>query len=89
MIRSQAAFFHDGRAPPEDSWTTLTNGEFDFVSVAQVEEGKDIPEGITNLGFQTREDYNELVGSSKALLGIGFPAISPSVYTALCVLPPE
>lgn len=84
ILAKKSSFFHDGRAPPEDSWATLANGDFDFVSVAQVEEGKDIPEGITNLGFQTREDYNELVGSSKALLGIGWPAISPSVYTALC-----
>ena len=34
--------------------------------------------------MQTRERYEELVGSVKALLGIGAPPISPSVYTALC-----
>lgn len=47
-----------------------------------------MPEGLTTLGPQTRERYEELVGESKVLLGMGQPRISPSVYTALCQATP-
>lgn len=54
-----------------------------FLSVAEVQEGYPLPPGLVSLGRQSREDYQTLVGSAKALLGIGFPTISPSVYVAL------
>jgi hypothetical protein len=52
---------------------------------ANEEKGYPLPEGMTTLGGQTREDYEKLVGGVKAVVGIGAPLISPSVYTALCV----
>lgn len=42
-----------------------------------------MPDGLDTLGKQTREAYEEIVGNAKVLLGMGFPPISPSVYTAL------
>lgn len=53
------------------------------MSVAEVQEGNPLPSGVVSLGPQSRENFETLVGSVKALLGIGWPTISPSVYVAL------
>jgi hypothetical protein len=50
-----------------------------------VEEGYSLPEGLETMGKKTREEYEELVGSVKVLLGMGTPMISPSVYSSLYV----
>lgn len=42
-----------------------------------------MPEGLETIGQQTREAYEGIISSSKVLLGMGLPSMSPSVYTAL------
>lgn len=72
--------------PPKHFWTDLSREpNFDLLSTADDEAGKPMPEGLSTLGRQSREAYEDLVGSSKVLLGMGHPPISPSVYTALSV----
>lgn len=70
--------------PPIHFWTDLAQEpNFTLLSTAEVEEGAPLPDGLNTLRKQTREAYEALVGGSKVLLGMGFPPISPSVYTAL------
>lgn len=64
-------------------WSKLASEPFTTISTADVEEGNPMPEGLPSIGRQTREAYEDLVGSSKVMLGMGIPRISPSVYTAL------
>lgn len=80
-----AYFYYHWHSPPA-FWTALSKDpSFKLIStVADFEEGKPLPEGLTTVGKQTREDYEALVGSVKVMLGIGQPMISPSVYSALC-----
>jgi len=70
---------------PDTLWSDLPKDpEFDVYTTAEVDEsGKPIPEGLTQLGKLGRVEYEDLVGSVKAMVGVGFPSISPSVYTAL------
>lgn len=71
-------------APPPKYWEDLSNqSDFEILSVADVVDGKEMPDTIKSIGKQGRMAYEKLVGNSKVLLGIGFPAISPSVYSAL------
>jgi hypothetical protein len=75
-----------GHVSPIEFWSDLSREpNFKLLSTAEVEEGEPLPEGLETLGKQTREAYERLVGGSKVLLGMGFPPISPSVYTALYV----
>jgi hypothetical protein len=77
-----------GHVSPMKFWSDLSHEpNFNLLSTAEIEEGKPLPEGLETLGKQTRVAYEELVGGSKVLLGMGFPPISPSVYTALYDLP--
>lgn len=68
-------------APPEH--LSRLSKEYPLITAAKSQEGKPIPEGITAIGFQGREEYETLVAKSRVMLGIGFPPISPSIYTAL------
>ena len=80
-----AAYFDYHFLSPKSYWTNLSKEEdFDLILTAEEEEGHPLPDGLVTLGRQTREAYEALVGSVKALLGMGAPSISPSVYTALC-----
>lgn len=58
---------------------------FKFITTAKVVEDIPLPEGLESLGEMSREDYNVLLGSVKAVVGLGVPTISPTVYYALCV----
>jgi hypothetical protein len=67
-------------------WTDLAKEPtFDLLSTCDIEDGYPLPEGLDTMGLQSREDYEELVGSVKVMLGMGAPLISPSVYSSLCV----
>jgi hypothetical protein len=71
--------------PPKSFWTELsTDPDFELLTTAKEEEGEALPDGLTKLGPQSREAYDELVGNVKVIVGMGFPVISPSAYTALC-----
>jgi hypothetical protein len=49
----------------------------------QEKEPLALPEGVRNIGKQTKEKFEEKVAKSKAMLGIGWPNISPSPHIAL------
>lgn len=78
------AYFYYSWHSPISFWTALSDDpSFRLISTADVEEGKPLPDGLSTIGGQTREQYEALVGSAKVMLGIGQPMISPSVYSAL------
>jgi len=84
MTLTTAYFGYDGM-PPKAFWTELSaEPDFELLTTAKEDEGHSLPDGLTRLGGQTREAYDELVGNVKAIVGMGFPIISPSAYTALC-----
>ncbi|KIK63908.1 hypothetical protein GYMLUDRAFT_83329 [Collybiopsis luxurians FD-317 M1] len=56
----------------------------EIICLAEEEEGFPIPEGLVTLDPLDRQSYNKLLSTSKALLGIGHPKISPSPYASLC-----
>jgi hypothetical protein len=67
-------------------WTDLAREPtFDLLSTCDIEDGYPLPDGLDTIGLQSREAYEELVGSVKVMLGMGAPMISPSVYSSLCV----
>ncbi|WVQ78011.1 hypothetical protein IAT38_000092 [Cryptococcus sp. DSM 104549] len=83
VFAKRSSYFHYLWFSPMSFWTDLSK-KIQLIFTATEEEGKPLPEGIASLGKQTREDYVKLVGSVKAMVGMGAPHISPSVYTALC-----
>jgi hypothetical protein len=42
-----------------------------------------IPEGVTQLGKLNSSEFDDAVANSKAMVGIGWPATSPSPYRAI------
>lgn len=85
----RSVYFHwtDLNDVMSDSWPSLVadlkSDGYEFWTTAEAEEGFPIPEGLKEMGFMTRNNYELMIGSAKVLLGIGKPEISPSVYTAL------
>jgi alpha-1,3(6)-mannosylglycoprotein beta-1,6-N-acetyl-glucosaminyltransferase len=57
---------------------------YEVVTVAKEEPEHPIPQGIKSLGLQSKHGFEMLVASSKAMIGIGFPEISPSPFNAIC-----
>ncbi|KAJ8503574.1 hypothetical protein ONZ45_g10738 [Pleurotus djamor] len=43
------------------------------------------PDGIQNLGRLNKDQFNDVLRQSRALLGVGHPISSPSPYDALCL----
>lgn len=82
------AHFHEALATEPAFFTKLVDGApFDVITTAQPVEGQPVPAGLKSLGRQTRPAYDELLSSVKAVIGIGFPYISPTVYSALYAAP--
>ena len=80
-----SAYFDWHYVSPRQFWTDLNKDpSFELLSTAKVEDGHPMPDGLATLGAQTKGNYEALVGGVKALLGMGAPVISPSVYSALC-----
>jgi hypothetical protein len=75
-------YFHMPKAVPPGHLTKLA-AKFPLITAAKEKEGAPIPEGVIAIGFQMRDAYEQLVAKSRVMLGIGFPPISPSIYTAL------
>ncbi|TYJ57167.1 hypothetical protein B9479_002082 [Cryptococcus floricola] len=89
ILAKRSSYFHYHHVSPPEFWTNLTqNDGVELISVANVEEGKPMPVGLETIGKQTVEDYTKLVGDVKAMVGIGIPVISPSVYAAWCQATP-
>lgn len=79
--------FKDARIKPEFWNSTLVQEqEFSFLSTAYREEQEniDVPAGLDSLGLQTRPAYNALLAPVKAVVGLGVPKTSPTVFSALC-----
>ena len=78
--------FRDARIKP-DSWSSdeVQSLPYKIVTTAKVIDGIPIPEVLVSLGGMTREDYNALLGSVRAVIGLGVPTISPTVYSSLHV----
>ncbi|WVF67338.1 hypothetical protein IAT40_002090 [Kwoniella sp. CBS 6097] len=49
----------------------------------QEKEPMQVPEGIRNLGIMTKDEFERQLASSRAMLGIGWPTLSPSPHVAL------
>ncbi|WWC61213.1 uncharacterized protein I303_103793 [Kwoniella dejecticola CBS 10117] len=89
ILAKRSSYFHYPHVSPPEFWTNLSQvPDFELLSTVEVEEGKPLPEGLVTMGKQSRENYTELVGSVKALVGMGAPPISPSIYTSLCQATP-
>ncbi|ORY35902.1 hypothetical protein BCR39DRAFT_512942 [Naematelia encephala] len=50
---------------------------------AQQAQPMELPDGIRNLGRMGKEEFEEQLKNSRALLGIGWPTLSPSPHQAL------
>lgn len=66
--------------------STDNKHKYDLLSTAKVNGPKNhpIPEGLVPLGKQTPAGFKQLVSQVQVLLGVGWPRISSSVYSALC-----
>ncbi|WVF72286.1 hypothetical protein IAT40_007098 [Kwoniella sp. CBS 6097] len=87
LFAKKSSYFHykNPYFPPSTFWTNLSqNPSYDLLCTAKEEEGNPLPDGLETMGYQTKQQYTALVGNVRALVGMGAPPISPSVYTALC-----
>ncbi|WVQ78014.1 hypothetical protein IAT38_000095 [Cryptococcus sp. DSM 104549] len=81
----RSAYFHYGHVSPPEFWTNLSReNDFDLILTATIEEGQPLPDGLESIGKQSPQAFQELVASVKAMVGVGVPGFSPSVYDALC-----
>lgn len=85
ILAKLLSFFYEDGFPWQN--VSLVDPSVGFVAGIQDNtEGKHVvPEGIHNLGLMKQPDFYRELGNSRALLGIGNPAISPSPYDALCM----
>ncbi|KAJ7210869.1 hypothetical protein GGX14DRAFT_625078 [Mycena pura] len=85
IFAKHTRIFRDARIKP-DFWNSdvVKALPFKFITTARVVDDIPVPEGLNSLGAMSPEDYDVLLGSVKAVVGIGSPNISPTVYSALC-----
>ncbi|WVQ78012.1 hypothetical protein IAT38_000093 [Cryptococcus sp. DSM 104549] len=89
VFAKRSSYFHHSHVTPIAHWTNLSrNVDFDLLLTADVEEGKPLPDELESMGRQTMEGFEQLVASVKAIVGVGMPVMSPSVYNALCQATP-
>lgn len=93
-LRKQTAFIYAKHTRilrdsgiPMDFWNSEAVHElpFVFLSVVAVEDEIPIPAGLPSLGRLSRGEFNEVLSSVKAVVGLGVPRISPTVFAALYV----
>ncbi|ORX39788.1 hypothetical protein BD324DRAFT_234792 [Kockovaella imperatae] len=88
IYAKRSRYFDFHYVSPRSFWTQLAaeklNPRVTILTTAREEPDHQLPDGLVVLPRQTRTDYEHLVGNVKAILGIGAPSQSPSVYTALC-----
>ncbi|KAG8854595.1 hypothetical protein FRB96_007465 [Tulasnella sp. 330] len=89
ILAKESSYFYDDQdklAFPLDAYTTITRQTgIRVVTVAKETIGQPIPGGVEKRGQLTREDFYEELSSSKILIGIGRPFLSPSPFDALCL----
>jgi hypothetical protein len=56
----------------------------DFIAAADTVNDTFPFESVENVGRLPRDKFYDLVGHSKAVLGVGSPRLSPTPYEALC-----
>ncbi|KAI3605038.1 alpha--mannosylglycoprotein 6-beta-n-acetylglucosaminyltransferase a [Moniliophthora roreri] len=84
ILAKRSEYFYRDAFLQADLWPVLRNRTgLELISVSNSEEGFPVPDGLTLLGPLPRHDYNLMLGSSKALIGIGRPRLSPSPYASL------
>ncbi|KAJ7576979.1 hypothetical protein C8J56DRAFT_376899 [Mycena floridula] len=86
ILAKLLSFFYDNDFP----WKNMTFNTSDSVSfvggIIENTEGKHVvPAGIASFGLMEQVKFYHELGNSRALLGIGNPALSPSPYDALCL----
>jgi len=87
-IERHTDYFDYPYAPSREDWPQIIEGtELDYVTTAVSWKGPDdpfvLPPGVRTTGIVSRQQYATMLSESKLLLGIGRPAISPSVYIGL------
>ncbi|KAJ7072774.1 hypothetical protein C8F01DRAFT_260438 [Mycena amicta] len=85
LYAKHSLIFKNARIKP-DFWNSdvVKALPFKFITTAKIVDDTPLPDGLETLGTMTRENYNTLLGSVKAVVGLGVPTISPTVYSALC-----
>ncbi|KAK4683567.1 hypothetical protein P7C73_g6676, partial [Tremellales sp. Uapishka_1] len=85
ILAKKSSYFHRHYVSPPSFWTSLARlRTFSLLTTAEIDStDKPLPAGLEALGQQSRTEYEALVGNVQAMVGIGAPYISPSVYTAL------
>ncbi|CDZ97050.1 hypothetical protein [Phaffia rhodozyma] len=89
LLAKKTKYFYLPAAWPL-SWyaTTRESTGLNIISgaykTAEVGGDVDLPGGIEGVSRMGRVEYEKLLGSVKALVGIGSPPISPSPFNALC-----
>uniref|UniRef100_A0A0W0FSY6 Glycosyltransferase family 18 catalytic domain-containing protein n=1 Tax=Moniliophthora roreri TaxID=221103 RepID=A0A0W0FSY6_MONRR len=85
ILAKRSGYFYKDVFLQTDVLAALKNRTgLELISVSSSEEGFPVPDTLTLLGPLSRHDYDLMLGSSKALLGIGRPRMSPSPYASLC-----
>ncbi|KAJ3245656.1 hypothetical protein HDU78_008860 [Chytriomyces hyalinus] len=89
ILAKHTKYFFTDRSPTKEMWNRLVNGTelgVKFVTSASQLDENDGPllPGINSTGILPPSEYKHVVSKSKAMLAIGYPALSPSPYVALC-----
>ncbi|WVR05095.1 hypothetical protein IAU60_002107 [Kwoniella sp. DSM 27419] len=85
LLAKRSIYFDQPGMSPKAFWTNISRDHpYDLLVTARVEKGHPLPDGLETMGFMKRPEYEALVGDVKVMVGMGKPAISPSVYVALC-----
>lgn len=65
-------------------WNLNQHYMWDPEELGEMADIADPEHGVVNLGHLDRPSFGRALGSSRALVGVGGPALSPSPYDALC-----
>ncbi|KAF9535474.1 hypothetical protein CPB83DRAFT_14206 [Crepidotus variabilis] len=86
LAKKSSYYYGQGHAfDPESFFVKLKNAtKFDVISNAAEEGGFPVPKGLHSQGLLAQDEYDTLLSSAKALLGIGRPMISPTPFASLC-----
>ncbi|KAL7419825.1 hypothetical protein Q5752_005741 [Cryptotrichosporon argae] len=88
LLAKRSSYFH-ANLIPGDHWTRLAaSTAYRLITTATPEDGFPIPDGIVAIPAPDRAGYERLLGRVRALVGVGMPSQSPSVYSAWCQATP-
>lgn len=88
ILGKLSSYFHRERAPDFKDWSKIVAAMaaegIELWTGATEETGKPIPEGLRRLPEMDKATYGRTLSSTRALLGIGNPQLSPSPFNSLC-----